>query len=110
MKVQHKPFDWKKWMIPIIITVVVVPTLTLAWNYIGKVFASPKKLESIEAAMIQQAETDKKQSETQETLTGLYVEQKSVNDRQDSQIDAQRQITAAQIEALKAIVFEVKKR
>ena len=101
MKKKPDPW-WKKFLIPILITVVIIPTATIAWNYLGSVFAAPAKIQTIEQAVVQNAQTQK-------DLTGLVQEQKEKNDQQDAEIEKQKGISQLQIDSLKGLLAAMKK-
>lgn len=93
----------RKWWIGIGTTIVILPILLFSRDSLVWVFAEAKqKVMNIEDVVI-------KQTETQATLTELYQEQRQKNDIQDAQLQAQKEVTAAQVDALKSIVENLKK-
>jgi len=87
----------KKWAVGIASTVILVPALVLVWNHLGKVWGAPKKLETVEQAVIQQAET-------QETLKDVYLQQDKKLELLESEQRHQRELTTVQVEALKELL------
>lgn len=58
---------WRKFLIPVVITVVVIPTISVAWNHLGKVWAAPREIE--------QVKEDQGVLTQQTTQIGKWVEQ-----------------------------------
>ena len=93
----------RKWWIALGTAIIVVPLLVFFRDNLTWVFAESRpKITSIEEAVV-------KQTETQATLTELYQEQRQKNDFQDVEMKAQKEVTAAQVDALKSIVERLKR-
>lgn len=93
----------RKYWIGIGTALIVLPVLIFGRDSLVWVFAEAKqKVMKLEDAAIQQ-------TQTQATLTELYQEQRQKNDIQDAQLQAQKEVTAAQVDALKSIVESLKK-
>jgi len=94
---------YKQFWFPWVAGAVIVPTLGLIWANFGKVWSAPEKIENIEQAVVQQANISK-------DLKEIVLEQKTKNELQDVELAHQKEMNASQLDALKAIVFEVKKK
>lgn len=89
----------KKWLIGIFTSVFVVAGLVGFRDHLGKVWASPEKVESIEKKV-------DKATDSQEAIAKLVLEQKSRMDQEDA-------VTKVQMEAMKeqlALIAELKKK
>ena len=115
-KVKQEPW-WKKFLIPAIITVFVVPAGIFTRDYFGAVLAAPKEnaenrketaenrkeITSVKEAVVQQANT-------QEILKEIVVEQKQKNELQDEELKTQRTVTQLQVDSLKELLKEIRKK
>lgn len=88
----------KKWVIGIVTSIVVLPSLAFGWKNIKEVWAGPEKLTKVESRVAEQ-ET------SQEYISKLVIEQQARMDKQEA-------VSNLQVEALKeqlALVAELKK-
>lgn len=102
MKKKPAPFYKKPWF-PILVTVAIVPTGTMLWNYVTSVFAAPQEIKTVKEAVVQGAQT-------QEYLKNVVEQHEKKNNEQDAEIQKQKEISQLQIDSLKAIVQQVNKR
>lgn len=89
----------KKWVIGIISSVIIIPSLVLGWKNIQAVWAAPDSIKSV------QEKVDKTYT-AQEQIAQMVIEQKSRQDKQEA-------ISNLQVQALKeqlSLVSELKKK
>ena len=92
----------RKWAFGIGTTVILVPALALGWNHLGKVWGAPKKIETVEQAGVQQAET-------QETLKEIATQQKQRLELIEKDVEHSDEIQKLQVEALKELILEIRR-
>lgn len=100
-KPSHKLLS-KSWLITIVTSAVVIPTIGYVWARMNQVWAAPQKIQTIEQAVVQNAQI-------QSDLKEMVQEQKERNDRQDSEIEKGKEISQLQIDSLKQIIGVLKK-
>ena len=93
-KKKSDPF-YKQWWFPYAMALFGIPTITFA-------IAAPQDIKTVKEAVVQN-------SNTQAALTTMVQEQKERNDKQDAELEKQKEISQLQIESLKGIIAQVSK-
>ena len=103
-KEKVKPEPWgKKFLTPILISAIGIPTAGLIWSKANWVWGAQEKVKTIEEAVIQQTNT---QSEISKSVQA----QEKRNDLQDEELKNQRTVTQLQVDSLKELLKEIRKK
>lgn len=94
---------YKHWWFPILSAIVIIPAGGGLVAMISQALAAPQEIKTVKDAVIQQAQisTD---------LKDMAVRNEKKDAEQDAELQKQKEISQLQIESLKAIVLEVKKK
>lgn len=93
-------FDpYKKWAVGVLLSVIVVPCISMNWKHIQTLWASPERVEKVE-------KVTEKQMTSLEQIAKLALEEKSRNDRQEAVYEAQMTSVQKQLE----LIAELKKK
>lgn len=95
-KKQHWFEPYKKWGIGVLVSVIVVPCISMNWKHIQVLWATPDRVESVE-------ENDRKQMTSLEQLAKLALDEKVHNEKQDAVYSAQMQSIKEQLQLIKEI-------
>lgn len=88
----------KKYIIGLVTSVIILPTLVFSWKNIQAVWATPEKLETVSKKV-------EKNDETQAQLTALIVEQKARIEKNEALDDLRAKNAQEQLQ----IIAELKK-
>lgn len=89
----------KKWVIGIVSSIIIIPILTFGWKNVQAVWASPEKLEKVEAK-VDKAET------AQEAISRLLLEQQARMDKNEAVYQANLESTKEQL----ALIADLKRK
>lgn len=93
----------KKWLIGVVSSVILVPTIVLCWGNIKAIWAAPASIATVDKKVDDLTELVKEQGQTQKQLADLVV-------GQNHRIEKNEAVTAVQIKALEKIVDKLETR
>ncbi len=89
---------YRKWVIGVILSVVIIPAISINWKHIQVLWAAPDKVEGLEKKV-------EKHETAQEALTRLLVEQSARIEKNEALDDMRAKNQAEQL----ALIAELKK-
>ena len=90
---------YKKWVIGVALSVIVVPCISLNWKHIQSLWASPEKLDKV-------SETVSTHESAREALTKLLIEQNARIEKNEAMDDLRARALSEQLN----LIAELKKK